>query len=139
MCTLALSLPHDFDAAFISAGDVLCHREYPIKVVRQFRAQIQVIDVPTPITKGFKAAVHSHFVKNDGHIAKLVRTIDPSSSETISKFPKLLKKGDMAEVNIKLEQRACLELYKNFRTFGRIVLRDGVQTVAAGIITEFLK
>jgi len=43
-----------------------------------------------------------------------------------------------ALVTIKLEERACLELFSNYRQMGRITIRDGKKTIAAGIIIEFI-
>jgi translation elongation factor EF-1alpha len=39
---------------------------------------------------------------------------------------------------IKVETRMCLELYKNIRALGRIALRDGNLTIAAGIVSELI-
>jgi translation elongation factor EF-1alpha len=39
---------------------------------------------------------------------------------------------------IKLDERACLELFENYKTLGRITIRDGKKTLAAGIITEII-
>jgi hypothetical protein len=39
-------------------------------------------------------------------------------------------------VQIKLEERACLELFSNYKALGRITIRDRNETLASGIIIE---
>ena len=47
-------------------------------------------------------------------------------------------KNENAIVHIKLEERVCLELYSNYKTLGRITLRDGKKTLATGIIIDLI-
>jgi translation elongation factor EF-1alpha len=35
-----------------------------------------------------------------------------------------------------LEERACLELFTNYKQLGRITIRDKSETIASGIIIE---
>jgi len=37
-----------------------------------------------------------------------------------------------------METRVCLELSTNNKAMGRIALRDGNETIAAGVITELI-
>jgi translation elongation factor EF-1alpha len=39
-------------------------------------------------------------------------------------------------VQIKLEERSCLELFANYKSLGRITVRDKNETLASGIIIE---
>jgi translation elongation factor EF-1alpha len=39
---------------------------------------------------------------------------------------------------MKLDNRICLELFKNNKAMGRIALRDGNETIAAGLITDLI-
>ena len=41
-------------------------------------------------------------------------------------------------ITIKLEQKVCLELYANNKAMGKVAIRDGDKTIAAGYIEEFL-
>ena len=41
-------------------------------------------------------------------------------------------------MTIKLEQRICLELAANNKAMGRIALRDGEETIAAGVVIEMI-
>ena len=64
--------------------------------------------------------------------------LNPKSGETIKKHPKCLLKNQSSIVEIKLEDRACLELFSNYKQMGRITIRDGKKTLATGIITELI-
>ena len=52
--------------------------------------------------------------------------------------PKKLLKGNFAQVVLKMEQRMCLELFANNKAMGRIAIRDGGETIAAGIVCELV-
>ena len=41
-------------------------------------------------------------------------------------------------VQIKLSERQCLELYTNMKNMGRIIVRQEHITIAAGTILEFI-
>ncbi len=44
-----------------------------------------------------------------------------------------------AVVLITMQDRACLELYQNYKGLGRVALRDAMGTLATGIITELVE
>jgi elongation factor 1 alpha-like protein len=135
---LGIKLPADFDVSTIKKGNVLCDSRYPMKLIRSFIARIIIYDIPSPIAKGEAVVIHSHTTKAPGKIAFLLATIDQSTGETIKDRPKFLRKGQFANVQIKLEERMCLELFKNFKNLGRIAIRRENHTIAAGTIIEFV-
>ena len=59
MCEIALHLPTHFDPSYIKPGNVLCDRTYPINQVTEFRAQILIFDILTPITSGLPIYIYS--------------------------------------------------------------------------------
>ena len=82
--------------------------------------------------------VHSYTNKTPGKIEFLLAVVDQSSGEVLKQRPKFLKKGMFANVQIKLEERQCLELFNNYRNIGRIAIRKDNYTIAAGTIVEFV-
>jgi elongation factor 1 alpha-like protein len=79
--------------------------------------------------------VFSFSAKVPGRISKLEGIVNPKSGETIKANPKYtfnfltlpircLIKNQNAIVHIKLEERACLELFSNYKALGRITIRD---------------
>lgn len=122
-----------------------------MKFVNEFRCQLKIFAIKTPLIKGHKVTLHSHFAKCDAKLSSLEKIIDSTTGDVIKKNPKLVKAGDNVIVRIKMNSFACLELFSNFKTFGRIVLRDSSHTsnkellkgfanesIAAGIIIELL-
>ncbi len=49
-----------------------------------------------------------------------------------------MPKNFNAIVTFELEEKFCLELYSNIKPYGRITLRDQGQTIAAGVVLEFI-
>ena len=96
-----------------------------------------MFDVELPITKGQQIVVYSFSNKQPARITSLVNLIN-KENEVVKAKPKKLVQGNFAEVIIKMENRICLELITNNNAMGRIALRDGMETIAAGVITEFI-
>ncbi|KAG0044246.1 HBS1-like protein [Gryganskiella cystojenkinii] len=127
------------DILQISTGSVLCSRDAPIPVTTHFAAQIVVFDVKIPITVGFPVIMHHQSHNEPGTISKLVATIDKGTGEIVKKSPRHLGKNTTAMVEIKLNGRAIpLETFKDSKELGRVMLRKGGETVAAGIVTKIL-
>ena len=82
--------------------------------------------------------VHAFSNKVPGKIISLDYTLNTKTDEVIKLKPKKLIKNDVAMVTIKVETKIVLELGKNNRSMGRIALRDGQTTIAAGIVEEFI-
>ncbi|KAF9347262.1 hypothetical protein BGX26_001248 [Mortierella sp. AD094] len=120
-------------------GSVLCARESPIPVTTHFAAQIVVFDVKIPITVGFPIIMHHQSHNEPGTVSKLIATIDKGTGEIVKKSPRHLGKNTTAMVEIKLNGRAIpLETFKDSKELGRVMLRKGGETVAAGIVTKIL-
>ncbi|GJJ74621.1 elongation factor 1 alpha-like protein [Entomortierella parvispora] len=123
----------------VSTGSVLCSRDAPIPVTTHFAAQIVVFDVKIPITVGFPVIMHHQSHNEPGTISKLVATIDKGTGEIVKKSPRHLGKNTTAMVEIKLSGRAIpLETFKDSKELGRVMLRKGGETIAAGIVTKIL-
>lgn len=82
-----------------------------------------------------QVTIHIHTAQEAGHIASLASLLDPKTGELLKRRPRAVLKGQSAVVEVTSVQSLCVELYADFRTLGRIVLRDGGQTLAVGIVT----
>ena len=51
---------------------------------------------------------------------------------------RFIPKNFNAFVILELEEKLCLELYTNIKSFGRITLRASGDTLAAGVVMEFI-
>lgn len=83
--------------------------------------------------------MHHQSHNEPGTISKLIATIDKGTGEIVKKSPRHLAKNTTAMVEIKLNGRAIpLETFKDSKELGRVMLRKGGDTVAAGIVTKIL-
>ena len=152
IANISLQLPKDFDPTYIKSGTVLCDPLHPIYKVRRFRANILVHDVDQPLTKGQQTIVFTFSNKVSGKVQKLEHKLDKDRNP-INPGKKLfaLKQNDFASVIIKLEEKICLEIFKNNKTMGRVALMGSMNTtaedgkmyesqtvIAAGTITQLM-
>lgn len=82
-----------------------------------------------------QVTVHAHAAQDAGVISSLTSILDPKSGQVAKQRPRAVLKGQTAVLEINPVRPLCLELYADFRALGRVVLRDGGQTLAVGIVT----
>lgn len=143
ICTVGVKLPADYDTNHEQKGAVFCDPQYPIKYVRTFVCRVVVYEIPKElnggkISKGEKVTIHSYTNYSAGQCKSLLSTVDQKTGEPIKQKPKFLVPGMFADIKIRLDERRCLELFSNFPAMGRIVLRTGSYTIAAGRIISFV-
>ena len=85
-----------------------------------------------------QVTVHAHAAREIGHVSRLVSGVDPKTGEVSKKKPRVLLKGQNAIVEVTISRPICLELYSECRALGRLVLREGGQTIAVGIVAKIL-
>ncbi|RUP50958.1 hypothetical protein BC936DRAFT_136873 [Jimgerdemannia flammicorona] len=125
------------DIVQLSTGSVLCASSYPVPVTSEFIARIVVFDVKVPITSGFSIDLHHQSLNEPAVITKLLAVIDKSTGEIVKKNPRHLSKSSTATVQIKIINRPIpLETFKENKELGRVMLRKGGDTVAAGVVVE---
>ena len=139
ICTVGLNVQKAFDNNSLKKGNVICDPQFPIKLVKTFICRVVVYDIPFgALIKGEQVVIHSYTSKCPGKFQFLLATVDQTTGEKIKNNPKFLKHGMFADIQVKLEDRLCLELYSNYMQMGRIVIRKDTHTVAAGTIREFI-
>ena len=122
---MGLRLPSDFDINYLKRGNVLCDPEYPIKLVNTFIARCVIYDLGAKgaICRGEPIVVHSYSNKGAGKLQKFISIINQTTGEVIKSSPKFLRKGMFVILQIKMQERHCLELFSNMKNIGRIVIR----------------
>ena len=86
-----------------------------------------------------QVTLHAHAARETGHISQLLAVVNPKTGEQAKRKPRVLTKGQSAVVEVTVTRPTCLELYAECRALGRLVLREGGQTLAVGIITAILE
>ena len=127
------------DAEALRRGDVLCHPAFPVPVVTEFEAKILVLEILVPILPGAEVLVHAHTGKGAGEVAQLLAVLDGKTGEVKKRNPRCLTRKASALVRVRLGEPMCLERFADFRALGRVVVREGGQTLAVGIVTELLR
>lgn len=124
------------DTQNISIGDIICSISKPISVTTTFQAHIVIFSILYPITKGLNIVIHSQSLVEPAVITKLITQLHRSTGEVIKKKPRCLPKNSSAIVEITTTRSICLELYKDIKQLGRIMIRLSGTTIAAGLITK---
>jgi len=135
------------DPIHLSIGNVLCSTTDLPPLVSTFTARIIVFDIQLPITAGTSVEVFHHSRDVPATMSKLISTIDRASGKVLKSNPRMLTKSMSAEVQITLRTgtlsgpasatRAIpLETFATNKDMGRILIRRGGETIAAGIVID---
>lgn len=115
----------DIDPIHLKIGDVLCSPSSPIKNIKEFTAKLLAFEFLTPM----QVDVHRGRLHAPGKIREVVAILDKGSGAVVGKKkPRIVKPGEAARVVVELETAVPLEAP------GRVVLRSGGETVAAGLL-----
>ncbi|KAG8964732.1 Hsp70 suppressor, GTPase facilitates ribosomal subunit dissociation [Tulasnella sp. 419] len=138
------------DPLQLSVGSVLCPPTDIVPLASSFVAQVIVFDVKVPITAGAAVELFHHSRDNPATITKLVSILDRSSGAVIKERPRVLAKSSSAIIHVSLRSGTSLsgavskavsipiEPFSVNKEMGRILLRRGGETIAAGIVTEII-
>ncbi len=110
----------------LKIGDVLCSPSSPIQNVKQFTAKVLAFELLTPM----QIDIHRGRLHTAGKIKEIVAMLDKGSGAVVGgkKKPRIVKPAQVARVLVELETVVPLEAP------GRVVLRSGGETVAAGLL-----
>jgi elongation factor 1 alpha-like protein len=96
----------------------------PVKLINSFSCKILAFDHVLPMS----VEVFRGRLQAEGKIKRLVATLSKTTGETIKAKPRIVKPGEVARVLVDLSAELPLE------PGTRIVLREGGNTVAAGLL-----
>ncbi|KAI9335953.1 hypothetical protein BDR26DRAFT_865422 [Obelidium mucronatum] len=118
--------------------NVLCSPQALVPVADIFRCKIVTFDIAIPLTLGVPIVVHHQSASTSAIISKLISILDKATGEVSKKNPRALPKNVTAVVDITVDRPICVELAKDSRELGRVMIRSGSTVVAAGIVTEIV-
>lgn len=124
------------DPTHLFVGNVVCDPDFPIPCTAVVQARIIIFNINTPILPGTPVVFHFKSIQEQGKISRLLEELDRLSGELKQRNPRMLRKNSSGVVEITLQRPICCELYANVKELGRFMLRQGGQTMAAGIITK---
>ncbi|KAI0698632.1 P-loop containing nucleoside triphosphate hydrolase protein [Cytidiella melzeri] len=128
------------DPIHLNIGSVLCPTNDVIPLATAFTARVIVFDIEVPITAGASVELFHHSRDVPASISKLSATLDRSSGAVLRKNP---RRTASAEIQITLRsptyagpasrpQSIPLERFAVNKEMGRILIRRGGETIAAG-------
>ncbi|XP_057333342.1 protein HBS1 isoform X1 [Microplitis mediator] len=124
------------DQQNIGVGDIICSPYKPIPVTTCFEAHVVIFSIAIPITKGLPVVLHSQSLVEPATITKLIEQLHKNTGQVIKKKPRCLPKNSSATIEISTQRPICLELYRDFKQLGRVMLRVSGTTIAAGLVTK---
>ncbi|XP_011315119.1 HBS1-like protein isoform X2 [Fopius arisanus] len=124
------------DQQNVAVGDIICSPSRPVPVTTCFQAHVVIFTVAIPITKGVPVVLHVQSLVQPAVITKLIAQLHKSTGEVTKKKPRCLPKNSSAIIEIKTNQQICLELYRDAKQLGRVMLRVAGTTIAAGLVTK---
>ncbi|TRZ68823.1 MAG: translation elongation factor EF-1 subunit alpha [Methanothrix sp.] len=120
----------------IRRGDVCGHPDTPPTVVKEFTAQIVVLQHPSAISVGYTPVFHCHTSQIACTLTELKAKLDPKTGAVKEKDPAFIKAGDAAIVTVVPVKPMVIEKVKEIPQMGRFAIRDMGQTIAAGMCME---
>lgn len=126
------------DTANLSIGCILCDINNVIPIATRIQARIVVFNINVPITMGFPVLLHHQSLIEPATIVKLKSQLHKGTGEIIKKNPRCLGKNSCAEIILETTKPICIEKYSDYKELGRIMLRVGGVTIAAGLVTNII-
>ncbi|KAF9058167.1 eukaryotic polypeptide chain release factor 3 [Panaeolus papilionaceus] len=123
----------------ISPGFVLTSPKRPIHSVRQFEAQLAILEHKSIICAGYSAVMHIHTLAEEVTLTSLLHYFDKATGRKSKKPPQFAKKGQKIVALIETAQPVCVEKFTDYPQLGRFTLRDEGRTVAIGKITKLIE
>ncbi|KAG6854761.1 translation termination factor GTPase eRF3 [Blastosporella zonata] len=123
----------------ISPGFVLTSPLKPIHAVRQFEAQLAILEHKSIICAGYSAVMHIHTLSEEVTLPALLNYYDKATGRKSRKPPQFAKKGQKIVALIETTAPVCVERFVDYPQLGRFTLRDEGRTIAIGKITKLIE
>ncbi|KIM46217.1 hypothetical protein M413DRAFT_441286 [Hebeloma cylindrosporum] len=123
----------------ISPGFVLTSPHKPIHAVRQFEAQLAILEHKSIICAGYSAVMHIHTLAEEVTLPALLHYFDKATGRKSRKAPQFAKKGQKIVALIETAAPVCVETFADYPQLGRFTLRDEGRTIAIGKITKIIE
>ncbi|XP_069751801.1 elongation factor 1-alpha 1-like [Narcine bancroftii] len=118
------------------AGD---NKNDPPMEAADFSAQVIILNHPGQIAPGYSPVLDCHTAHIACKFNELREKIDRRSGKKLEDFPKFVKSGDAAIVDMIPNKPMCVESFSEYPPLGRFAVRDMRQTVAVGVIKSVNK
>ncbi|KAF2794173.1 hypothetical protein K505DRAFT_349470 [Melanomma pulvis-pyrius CBS 109.77] len=114
----------DIDPVHLRSGDIVCDPKNAVKLIKSFTCKILAFEHVLPMS----VEVFRGRLQAEGKVKRLVAVLNKTSGDIIKNKPRIVKPGEVARVIVELDRELPLE------PGTRVVLREGGNTVAAGLL-----
>merc|ERR1712002_1434920 len=111
----------------------------PAKECKNFNAQVIVLNHPGEIKNGYAPVMDCHTAHIACKFEEILKKCDRRSGKELEAFPKSVKNGDAAIVEMAPSKPMSVEAFSDYPPPGRFAVRDMRQTVAVGVIKAVTK
>jgi peptide chain release factor subunit 3 len=125
----------------IMPGFVLCSPKRLVHCVREFEAQINIVELRSILSAGFNCVLHVHAATEEVTFAALLHKLEPRTNRKSKKPPPFAAKGQNIIARLQVTSgggKICVERFEDYPQLGRFTLRDQGQTIAVGKITRLI-
>ncbi|KAH7887771.1 P-loop containing nucleoside triphosphate hydrolase protein [Phlebopus sp. FC_14] len=122
----------------VSPGFVLTSPKKPVHAVRQFEAQLAILEHKNIICAGYSAVMHVHTLAEEITLPALLHYFDKATGRKSRKPPQFAKKGQKIVALVESALPVCVERFVDYPQLGRFTLRDEGRTVAIGKVTKLI-
>ncbi|EGN93070.1 hypothetical protein SERLA73DRAFT_127011 [Serpula lacrymans var. lacrymans S7.3] len=109
----------------ITPGFVLTSPKTPVHSVRQFEAQLAILEHKSIICAGYSAVMHIHTLSEEVTLPALLHYFDKTTGQKIVAL-------------VETTAPICIERFVDYPQLGRFTLRDEGRTVAIGKVTKLI-
>ncbi|KAF7313307.1 Eukaryotic polypeptide chain release factor 3 [Mycena chlorophos] len=122
----------------ISPGFMLTSPQKPIHAVRQFQAELAILEHKNIICAGYSAVMHIHTLSEEVTLSALLHYFDKATGRKSRKPPQFAKRGQKIVALIETSALICVERFADYPQLGRFTLRDEGRTIAIGKVTKLI-
>lgn len=125
----------------IMPGFVLCSPKRLVHCVKEFEAQINIVELKSILSAGFNCVLHVHAATEEVTFASLLHKLEPRTGRKSKKPPPFAAKGQNIIARLQVTSgggKICVERFEDYPQLGRFTLRDQGQTIAVGKITKLI-
>lgn len=119
----------------VKRGEVISYLQNRARVMQSFVSEV-ILFSNIEIRNNDALTIRCGTAEKKCKVQKILERIDPVNLTLDTRFPRVLKSGDVGKIAFLPLEPMCIEKYSNFPELGRFVVEGKRGTVAAGIVLE---
>ena len=133
---IQIKLLEETNFEIIKTGMVLSSLQYSVPVAQKVVVEALALDLDLPVLRGTEVVVYVATSRCPARITRINYIFNPSDGSIIKKNPKSIRSHDCAEIELEFKEKMCVELFSNYKVFGRVIIREKKETLFVGTIKK---